>query len=268
MTDAFSQLQFVEVTKRRGRWVGPFIVLLVVIGLLAAAFFVVDNVARGYAANRVEAKVRSSLELPSSTPVDVTFAGPSVLLQLVGGTFEQVDIAIGGLSVGDLSGDATLTARGIPVDQNKAIDSVRVEFSADQSQLQKLVGDIQGMPVSSLAVKSGAIQVATTVNMLGVQLPVGIAFAPTAVDGQLVLTPKSVELNGKSLTPAELTSSLGPVGSALGAPRNICVASRLPKDFTLDSVAVSGDDLTLAVSAKSVVLGSQLLSTKGVCPAT
>jgi hypothetical protein len=268
MTDAPPQFEFVTVPKRRSRWVGPVIVFIVIVGLLTAAFFVVDNVARGYAANLIETKVRSSLDVPATTPVHVTIGGTSVLLQLAVGRFDQVDIAITNLSVGDLSGDATLTARGIPIDQSKAIDSARIVFSADQAQLQKLLAGIKGVPVSTIAVKSGSVQLGGTINLLGIAVPVGVAMKPAAVDGQLALTPTSVDVAGKTLTPAEITSSLGAVGGALVATQQICVASLLPKNFVFDSIAVKGDSLTLGVTAKSVVLSSGLLSTKGVCPAT
>ncbi|MET4781926.1 DUF2993 domain-containing protein [Glaciihabitans sp. UYNi722] len=266
MTNALPQFEFVDVPKRKSRWVGPVIVLVIIVSLLTAAFFVVDNFARGYAANLIETKVRSSLALPKSTPVHVTIGGTSVLLQLAGGKFDQVDIAIDALSVGDLSGDAVLTARGIPVDQSKPIDNAHLVFTANQEQLQKLLVGIKDVPVSTVAVKSGSVQLGTTITALGLSVPVGIALTPAAVDGQLALTPTSFDVGGKTLTTAEVASTLGPVGGALVTTRQICVASLLPKDFVLDSIAVKGESLSLGVTARSIVLNSQLLSTKGVCP--
>jgi hypothetical protein len=265
---AVPQFEFVEVPRRKWRGVGPVIVLVIVVALLTLAFFVVDNVARTYAANLIETKVRSSLALPKTTPVDVTIGGTSVLLQLAAGKLDQVDIAIDRLNVGDITGDATLTARGIPIDQSKPIDDARLVFTVDQEQLQKLLAGLKVDPTSTVAVKSGAVQLGVTIKVLGISLPVGISLIPAVVDGQIALTPQSIELNGKTVTQAEIASSLGSVGSELVATRKVCVASLLPKDFVLDSIAVKGESLSLAVTARSILLNSRLLSTKGVCPAT
>ncbi len=268
MSHALPKFEFVDAPKLKRRWIGPVVVLVVIVALLTAAFFMVDGFARSYVAGLIETKARSSLSLPKTTPVTVRVGGASVLLQLASGTLDQVDIAISRLSVGDLSGDATLTARGVPIDQSKAIGNVRLAFTADQQQLQTLLARLKVEPGSTVTVKSGAVQLGVTINLLGLSVPVGVALKPTAVGGEVSLATQSVLIGGKTVTPAEVTSTLGAVGSQLVATRKVCVASLLPKDFRLDSIGVKGDVLSLAVTAKSVVLNSQLLSAKGVCPAT
>ena len=251
-----------EIVRHRGRgWIGFGIFLVIVI----TGGVVLDNVARAYVGGLIEAKARSSLALPESTPVKVTVGGTSVLYQAATGKFERVDVAIDKLGVGDLSGKAILTASGIPIKQSQPIDSARVVFIAGQGELTKLFAGFTGLPVSSVTIGSGAVQVGTTVTALGVTVPVAIAFVPSAVGGQLALTPKSLVVNGATLTPAALRSTFGALADPLLATQKVCVAKYLPKQLPLDSVTVKGSSLELAVSGRSVTLSTALLTTKGVC---
>ena len=169
------------------------------------------------------------------------------------------------LGVGDLSGKAILTASGIPIKQSQPIDSASVVFIAGQGELTKLFAGFTGLPVSSVTIGSGAVQVGTTVTALGVTVPVAIAFVPSVVGGQLALTPKSLVVNGATLTPAALRSTFGALADPLLATQKVCVAKYLPKQLPLDSVTVKGSSLELAVSGRSVTLSTALLTTKGVC---
>ncbi len=252
--------------RRRGRV--ALVVTAIIVVLLVVAGIVLDNVARAQAAKLIETKVRSSLSLPESTPVDVTVRGTSMLFQLVTGKLERVDIDIDDLSVGALSGDAKATATGIPLDQDKPIDRARLVFSTDQAGLQKLVGSVPNLPASSVVVRKGAVELGTTFTVFGVAIPLAVTFVPSAADGQLVLTPRSIELGGKAVDADDLQKSLGAVGAELASSKKICVATLLPKDFRLDSIEVKGSRVQLGVSAASVTLNDGLLSTKGTCPAT
>lgn len=257
------------VRPRRRRW--P-IVLAIVVVLLVAAAVTLDGVARGYASNLIETKLRSALSVPASTPVSATVGGAFVLLQLAQGRLDEVDVRVHGLAVAQLSGDAQLNARGIPIDQSKPIDSVRLQFSVDQTGLGTLLSGFSGVPIDSVAIRSGSVQLGTSFTVLGVKLPVVIAVTPEAVGGELALTPKYFVVAGQRISPSDLSSSLGGFGDPAGfgadltATQKLCVASRLPKAMRLDSVRVSGDSVVFAVTAKSVVLDQDLLTVKGSCP--
>jgi hypothetical protein len=251
-----------EIVRRRGRgWIGLGVFLVIVIVIVVA----LDNGARWYVGNVIESKARSSLSLPDSTPVDVKIGGTSVLYQAVTGKFQRVDVAIDKLGVGDLSGKATLTATGVPLSQSKPIDGARVAFVASADELKKLLAGFTTLPVTSVTIASGAVQLGTTITALGVTVPVAIAFVPSAVDGQLALTPRSLVVNGATVTPAGLRATFGAIADPVLATQKVCVAKYLPKQLPLDSVTVKGSSLELAVSGKSVTLNSALLTTKGVC---
>jgi hypothetical protein len=274
MSESLPQFEFVDVPKTRPgrRWLAFAIVFIVIVVPLGVIAVIADNVARSAAQGIIETKVRSALSIPDATPVDVTVGGTSVLLQLVLGKFERVDIGVDGLSVGSLSGDAVLTARGIPTDQAKPIDSADLAFSATGDQLTKLMSGYTAIPLTGVTVASGAVQFSMSFTVLGAAVPVSVALAPSAVDGQLTLTPKSVGVNGQTFTPDQLGAALGPLGGGiagtLGATQKLCVASLLPKGFVLQSVKVSGASLQLGVRAANVSLNQATFATKGTCPAT
>jgi hypothetical protein len=244
-----------------------FGVLAGVLVLLVAAVIVLDGAARSYASTMIADKVRSSLSIPASEPVDVTVGGASVLLQLLSGKLDRVDVDVPTLSIGNLTGDGSLTATGIPIDQSKPVDALQVRFSADQAGLQKLLAGVTGLPANTVALANGAVQVSTSISVFGQALPVGISFTPAAKSGELQLTPTSVQVSGKTFTATELKTTLGSAGASLLNTRQVCVANQLPAGFTLDSVTVSGSTLSLAVSAKQVAMSTAVLSSKGSCPA-
>jgi hypothetical protein len=251
-----------EIVRRRGRgWIGLGVFLVILIVIVVA----LDNGARWYVGNLIETKARSSLSLADSTLVTVKVGGTSVLYQAATGRFERVDVAIDTLGIGDLRGKATLTATGVPLSRSKPIDSARVVFVASPEELKKLLAGFTGLPVTSVKIASGAVQLGTVVTALGVTVPVAIDFVPSAVDGQLALTPKSLVVNGATVSPAGLRATFGALAEPLLATQKLCVAKYLPKQLPLDSVSVTGSSLQLAVFGRSVTLTTALLTTKGVC---
>lgn len=252
-----------EIRRKRGRgWIGLSVFLVILIAIIVG----LDTGARWYVGNLIKTTARSSLSLAASTPVAVKIGGTSVLYQAATGRFERVDVAIDSLGLGDLSGKATLTAIGVPLTRSKPIDSARVVFVASADELKKLLAGFTGPPISSVKIASGAVQLGTVISALGVSVPVLIGFAPSAIDGQLALTPVSLVVNGAPMTPALLRATFGALAEPLLATQKVCVAKYLPKQLPLESVTVTGSTLHIGVSGRSVLLSTGLLTSKGVCP--
>ncbi|MBG6107639.1 DUF2993 domain-containing protein [Frigoribacterium sp. CG_9.8] len=252
-----------EIRRKRGRgWIGLSVFLVILIAIIVA----LDNGARWYVGNLIKTTARSSLSLAASTPVTVKIGGTSVLYQAATGRFERVDVTIDSLGLGDLSGKATLTAIGVPLTRSKPIESARVVFAASADELKKLLAGFTGPAISSVKIVSGAVQLGTAISALGVSVPVLVDFVPSAIDGQLALTPVSLVVNGAPMTPAALRATFGAIAEPLLATQKVCVAKYLPKQLPLDSVTMAGSSLQLAVSGRSVLLSTALLTSKGVCP--
>lgn len=252
--------------RRRHRGRVAIIVLAIVVVLLVAAAFVLDAVARAYASNLVETKVRDALSVPASDPVEAKIGGGPMLLQLASGRLERIDVDAAHLGVGALEGSATLTATGIPLDQAQPIDAARLRFTTDQAGLSQLLASFPRVPVKSVSVKGDTVTIGSSVTVFGVALPVGITFVPSAKDGQLVIAPRSVTVNGARVTSQGVRGLLGSSAADLFSSQTVCVAGLLPKGFTLRSIAVRDEKVTLVVDARSVVLSSSALSNKGSCP--
>jgi hypothetical protein len=267
-TETAEMTEVAPVARRRRRW--PLVAGIVVV-VLIAVLVVGDFIARGFAERLIADKARSALNLSSATPLDVTVGGGPVLLQLAGGQLDDVRIDAPGLRIGDLSGDAVLTVHGVPLDQSQPIDTADLRFSTDEKGLSSLISGLskgQDLPVtiSAVTIEKGSVQLATKVPVFGATIPAAIAVAPGATSGQLTLTPTSFSISGATFTPADVSKNLGSLGTELAQTRTICVANQLPKGFRLDSLRVSGDDLVLGVTAKSVVLGAELFHSTGSCP--
>ncbi len=253
--------------KRRVRTTLRFVVTAGIISLLVVAAIVADNAARGIVADQIAKQVRTSLAVPASTPVDVSVGGTSVLVQLLSGSLDKVDVGIARLSLGELAGSAQLTASGIPLDTSKPTALARFVFVTDQTALKALFSTVPGLAPKQIAIADGKVTLGTEVTLFGYSLPVGIEFTPSASKGQLVLTPSSIVINGQSFTGKQLkASAFGSLTDALFVNHAVCVAPLLPKNFTLESVFITGKSIQLTVSAQNAVLNSKLLASRGTCP--
>ena len=150
---------------------------------------VADNAARSYASEQIATKVRASLALPASTPVDVTVAGTSVLWQLLSGKLDRIDVGVARLALGALTGSAELSAEGIPIEAGKKIDRTEIVFTTDEKALSTLFASTPGLTGGTVAVSDGSVEFGTNVTLFGFALPVGISFTPSASKGQLELDP-------------------------------------------------------------------------------
>lgn len=245
-----------------------FVIASAILALLVVGVVVADNLARGYVADQIAGKVRSSLSVPASTPVEVSVGGTSVLLQLLSGKLDQVDVGLAHVALGELGGSADLMASGIPIDSSRPIDLARVVFVTDQADLQKLFSGIPGLSPDAITVSKGAVTLGTKVTLFGYSLPVGITFTPAARGGLLELTPTTILIGKQSFTAEQLkASAFGALADSLFVSHKVCVASLLPKGFSLESLSLSGSRIQLTVSAQKVVLGSRLMASRGSCPA-
>lgn len=259
-----TQTTAVTAPKRRRRGRG-WIIFGVIVVVLVALFFVLDTVARSYASSYIDDKVHSALGIPASQPVDVDVQGVSVLAQLATGKLEHVDISSRNLTVGPVTGDVSVTALGIPLQEGKPVDSVRLGFGVGSAELQALLKPIVAatkLPISKVAVADGEVKLSGTFSVFAFSIPVAVSFVPAADAGELSLTPRSIEISGNTVTATQAKSTLG---ADLSKPAKICVASLLPKGFVLDSIDAKGDRLALAVTAKKVALGESTFTSKGSC---
>jgi hypothetical protein len=245
--------------KKKRRWVGPVVVLAVLIALVVAAFFVAEKLARDAAGGVIARPVQKALG--STAPVDIDLGPGLFLVQAAGGSLDHVTISTTGLPVGEGSAELLLIAEGLPLDMGGTADSVDATLTLDSTALQSVV------PAGgTVSFTDGAFVVASQPDLGVGPTPVELTVVPTAADGVIALEVTAVSVNGE---PVELAAvqggAYGPVAAALVAPAPLCVSSYLPAALTLSSAAVQGNSLVLEFTGSAVKLGS--LSTKGSCPA-
>lgn len=254
---------------KRKRW--PWIlaiVLVAVVGLLVAAFFIADSIARNYATDYVKQQIIKVLGLPEDTPVDVTLGEGSIILQALAGSINSVDVSADQLTFGQLTGDAAIHAEKIPLDGALPVGQLGITMTISEQHVRTLAGSLSGLDLKSIDLADGVIKVASEFNIFNIiVIPVAVDLAPGATDGGITFDPVTVYLGEDPISVADLRNN--PEFSALAGDllrtQTVCVANSLPKALTLDDVKVVGTDLVVSVNGDGVALSDPGLSTMGTC---
>ena len=247
----------------------PGIIIATILGsvaLVLAALWAVDAWARQQVADYVTEKVQQVLSLDSADNVDVSIAGFSVIAQVLTGSLDEIAVNVDDVKIGDLTGGVALTARGVPIDQTKPVDSVEIEFRVSEQGLQSVAHLLSPAAIDSVRLVEGEIRFASEFKIFGFSVQVGVGVEPFADDGQIGFTPKSVELNGARTSADELVKTFGRAAQTLLQTQSFCVARWLPEAFVLRDVAVDGRELVATIRADDAVLDEASVSTLGTCP--
>ena len=247
-----------QAAKKKRRWVGPLVLVLVLIGLVVAAFFVAEKLARDAAGGVISQPIRSALD--STAPVKVDLGPGLFLLQAAGGSLDRVTITTAGMPVGEGAADLELIALGLPLDAGGTADSVHATLSLDATAMQSVV------PAgSTVTFADGSFIVASQPDLGAGATPVELTVVPSAAEGVVALEVTAVSVNGAPV-PLEdvLAGAYGAAAAALVAPAPLCVSSYLPAALVLSAASVEGQNLVLVFDGTAVKIGG--LSTKGTCP--
>ena len=250
--------------RRRPLW--PWITLGVLLVLLVGAFFVVDSVARGIARDEIATRVTSALGLPAGTPVEVEVGGGPVLIQLATGRLDSVDVSIQDATFGNLTGDMEVHAEGIPLDPNAPTSLVEVRYAMPESEVAEFSDELAGLPLDSITLEGSEIVTATTFQLFGVPISVGMGLEPSAgAAGEIVFTPTTITVQGQEFSADSLRTApgFGQLAAALLQQQPVCIAQELPAALVLDRISVEGDELVAQLSAHDAALAS--FTTKGTC---
>lgn len=250
---------------RRRRRVWPWIVAAIVVaGVLVAAWFVAEAIARGIVERTVREQAITTLGLPEDQPIDVEVAG-AVLPQLVGGSLDSITVASDDVTVGDLEGDITVHAEGIALRGEPVADSVTAAVRLDEEQLRRLVSGVDGFPVDSLGLAAPDVTVSTDLRFLGLTVPVGVALTPSAVDGDIVLSPSQLELAGSEVSADDLRDRFGALADTVLRDWTVCIAEYIPAGMTLTGIVVEGEEIIAEVDIDGRIVSDPDLQENGTC---
>lgn len=247
---------------RRRVW--PWLVAFgIVIVLAVVAWFAADAIARQIVTGVVRDQIRSQLALPASQPIDVEIPG-SIIPQLIGGTLDELTVASDDVEVGEFAGDVSVTAQDVPI-TGGALGGATATVRLDEEQLRGLLSTVEGFPADTLGIDAPALTMSMQLQLFGVGVPVGVALMPSAVDGDIVLTPASLQLAGAEIGADELRDQFGQVADLVLRDWAVCVAQYLPAGVTLTDVAVDGDVLVAGFDVDGRIMTDPALRATGTC---
>jgi LmeA-like phospholipid-binding len=254
--------------KRRRAW--PWIVaVVIVIGLGIGAWFAGEAIARNVVETTIREQIITQLSLPAGHEVDVTVEG-AVLPQLIGGTLQDVTVSSDDVTVtssdgSQLSGDVTVHATGIPIRGEAAAESATATIRLDEAQLRILLASIDGLPAESINLAAPDITAEVAVQFFGISFPIGIALTPTAVDGDIVLSPASLQLAGATITADELRDRFGGAADLVVKDYTVCIAEYVPAGVTLTGLTVEGTDVIANFDVDGAIISDPALQANGTC---
>ncbi|WP_019181254.1 DUF2993 domain-containing protein [Microbacterium yannicii] len=252
-----------EPPRRRRRW-GWIVALIVVVGLVVGAWFAAEAIARQVVTGIVQDQVRSQLSLPAEQPIDVDI--PGVLIpQLIGGTLDQITVSSPDVVIQQFEGDVSVTAREVPIRNATAMSGADAVVRLDAEQLRALMSTVEGFPADSLGLAAPNVTMATDLQLFGISFPVGAALTPSAVEGDIVLTPASVRLGENDVTADALREQFGDLAGTVLRDWTVCIAQYLPSGATLSGVAVEGEELVASFDVAGGILSDPALQANGTC---
>lgn len=252
-----------HVPRRRGRWILPLLVVLV---LLAAAFAVAEWISRMVLTSAVDAAVMQA-GVDVDGPVDVVVPG-LLLPQVATGSVGEVRVAVADASFEGISADVEITAHDVSV-LGRTADSIDLVAVTDADGVHALLEQADGEwealgEAPDVAVEEPVVTLSAEVSVLGAAVPLSFDVRPSADDGDLLLEPDAVRVAGAEVGQDAL-AQLPPVASMLSAPIPVCVAGSLPTGATLTGVAVAGDEVVLRLDVDGEILVTPSLRARGYC---
>lgn len=253
-----------EVPRKRRR-VWPWIVALVIVVVLAVvAWFVAEAVARDLVERTIKTEIAKQLSLPADHEVDVEVPG-AVIPQLIGGSLNQVTVSSQDVPVGSFTGDVTVTATEVPIQQGVDMGGATATVALDETQLRGLMSTVEGFPADTLGLADPNVTMSTALTFFGLEVPIGVALAPTVADGDLVLRPDSFEVAGAQIDAAALSEQFGRLADLVVRDWPVCLAQYIPAGVTLTDVAVDGDQLVATADVDGAIVTDASLQANGTC---
>nr|WP_206686554.1 MULTISPECIES: DUF2993 domain-containing protein [Microbacterium] len=247
------------------RAVWPWLVAAAaVVVLVVVAWIAGEQIARNLLVNTVREQVITQLSLPADQQVDVDVPGP-VLPQLIGGEIDEITIASDDVVFGELSGDVSVHATGVPVRGDGPMDAASATITLDEAQLTALLGTIEDFPADTVVIDAPAIEISMELQLFALTVPVGITLVPSAAGGDLVLTPSTLRVAGTEITAEALSRQFGAIAGTVIRDWQVCIADQLPAGVMLNGVEVNRDDIVAEFEIDGEIITDETLQQPGSC---
>lgn len=256
---------YLEPASARRRRVWPWIVVLLIVGgLMVAAWFAAEAIARQLVTTTIREQVVSRLELPADQDVEVVVEG-AVIPQLISGTLDEITVSSEDVVLEAFSGDVTVHAQDVPIRGDGPAGAASATVALDQAQLRTLLSTVENFPAESVGIAAPDVTMSTELNFFGITVPIGVALTPSAEEGDIVLTPASLQLAGAEITADALSERFGGIADAVTREWTVCIARYIPAGVTLSSIEVTGDQVVVDLDIDGAIISDEALQEPGVC---
>ena len=235
----------------------------IVVGLAIAAWFAGEAIAKDLVTKTIRDQVVTQFALPADQDVEVTVPG-AMIPQLISGSLGEVVIASDDVPLESFTGDVMVTAHDVPIGGGE-MGSAAATVTLDEQQLRTLMSTVDGFPADSLALDAPDIAMATELSLFGAEIPVAVSLTPTAVDGDLVLSPASLQLAGAEITADGLRQQFGRLANVVLRDWTVCLAQYIPAGLTLTTVTVEGDQVVADFDIDGAMISDPDLQENGTC---
>ena len=251
----------VPAPRKRRRPLVWVIVLLVVAGLLVAAWFGGEAIARNVVTGIVKEQVGAALGLPKGHPMDVEIDG-AMIPQLIKGSFDTIDVASRDVTIGPVNGDLVGTAHGMRFDGSA--DDMTATLALTEEQLRTLL-PTDRVQVKSIAFDAPKVRFGTSFEVWSLPIDVELALTPGVKNGDLLLNPEGFKIGDFEVTAQDLQGRLGGVAEQVLQPWQICIADQIPAGVTITDVRVSGDRLRATADIDGSIATDAAKQQLGTC---
>lgn len=249
--------------RRSRRW--PWLIAVLAVAALAVgAWFAGEYIARGVVERTIREQVVSRLDLPADQQIDVAVPG-QMLPQLIAGRLDEVTVSAADVPLGQLTGDVEVHAAGVPVGGDQPLQSASATVRLDEAQVRALLGTVEGFPADAVTLEAPDIVMSTELRLFALSVPVGVSLAPSASDGDLVLTPRTLRVSGAEVSADVLIDQFGAVARTVVRDWDVCVKQYLPAGLTLSAVRVDGSQVVADVAVDPRITVDTALQQKGTC---
>ena len=101
--------------------------------------------------------------------------------------------------------------------------------------------------------------------VFGQKIPIGVTATPHVVSGKPGLSLDKILLGQNTIPVSQFEAVVPGLAAVLKSGGSLCIASSLPKEFSLTGVRVSGQNLAFTLNGDGAKLNDASLSQKGTC---
>lgn len=224
-------------TSVRRPWLKRLLIIFVVLVLLITA---AEVALRLILPGAIASAVRSEVGLTEDHPVEVSLGGLAVS-HAVTGRVGDIDLHIEEMLImGAVSGQIDVRADSIPMRPTSGeLRGGVAKITLDGQQLDPAIELITGGFATTGEARGDEILVGGAVPMFGQEVAVSVALAVDIADGDVVITPGTLNAAGFELSSEQIADFAGGILDPMLSSHTICVRDQLPKGITLTDIHLS-----------------------------